>query len=215
MCYCHFQSTTGECLPLGKAINFKSLSFVDLLPISRLLPLLPSTCLFWNSTFLLACFEGMFPWLSCPFFSYPQSFVTVFLTPKRKKNVLCCCLPFQGTVTCYCIQSCIPHAVGFLSTHLISWCKIRKYLLQGQRQKFALSVAPKGVNLCDSKVADNVTPRLPSQSTSCFARPQLIGWPQNREARGSPANTFSHSPSIPWGFFCLILVWTFLNVELD
>lgn len=96
--YCHFQPTTGECLPLGKAVNFKSLSFVDLLPILRLLPLLPSTCLCWNSTFLLACFEGMFPWLSCPFFSYLQSFVTAFFTPKRKK----CTVPlssFSGAFT--------------------------------------------------------------------------------------------------------------------
>lgn len=65
--YCHFQSTTGECLPLGKAINFKSLSFVDLWPISLLLPLLPSTCLFWNSKFLFGMLWRGVPLIILPF----------------------------------------------------------------------------------------------------------------------------------------------------
>lgn len=65
--YCHFHSMTGECLPLGKAVNFKSLSFVDLWPILWLLPLLPSTCLFWNSTFIFGMLWRGVPFITLPF----------------------------------------------------------------------------------------------------------------------------------------------------
>lgn len=167
--YCHFQSMAGECLPLGKAVNFKILSFVDLLPISRLLPLLPSTCLFWNSTFLLACFEGMFPWLSCSFFSYTQSFATVFFTPKRKKCTVllpsfsgnCYRLLHTGLYSSYCWFSLYPPYFLMQDQEISSSRTI-------QRQKFAISVAPKGVNLCDRKVAENATTQILTKEQLLF-----------------------------------------------
>lgn len=78
--YCHFQPTADRYLPLGKTVHFRSLPFVDLLPVSQMLhSSLPHVSLeiaHFNWHALRVCSLDNLP-LFFFSFSYSQNFVTV------------------------------------------------------------------------------------------------------------------------------------------
>lgn len=78
--FCHFQPTADRYLPLGKAVHFRSLPFVDLLPVSQMLhSSLPHVSLeiaHFNWHALRVCSLDNLP-LFFFSFSYSQNFVTV------------------------------------------------------------------------------------------------------------------------------------------
>lgn len=158
--YCHFQSMTGECLPLEKAVNFRSLSFVDLWPISRLFPLLPCTCLFWNSTFLFGMLWRALPLIISPF---------LLLSPD-----LCNCLFYLWEKKMYRAVVFLFRELSHVSAHrlallllldsslptLFHHARSGNIFLKNHTKAEIWSIAPKGVNPSDSKIAEDVTTQI-------------------------------------------------------
>lgn len=82
------------------------------------------------------------------------------------------------------------------------------FLKTTKRQKFAISIAPKGLNPCDSKIAEDVTTQIHNtEKTPVLHR---HNWPIGIQ------KTPSVIPLVPHDVFLkFILIWTFLNVTPD